>query len=339
MRAGALTLDGLPDPVPGPGQVTAEVLACGICGSDLHTLDHTDEFSAMSRTAATITELPAEVFDPSADVVMGHEFCARVIEVGQNVANTSVGDVVVSIPIVMDAAGVHPVGYSSIYPGAYSETIVLSDILCLKVPNGLAPHEAALTEPMAVGLHAVEMSRITPRHDAVVLGAGPVGLATIAALRLAGVETIVAADLSPTRRSLASTMGAGEVVDPREEPALEAWRRVAGRRDLVIFEAVGIPGMIDTATNAAPRGARVVVAGVCMQSDTIHPMAAVVRELNYQFVLGYDPEQFARTLRRISEGEIDVTPMITGTVSLDGVADAFDELRDPERHAKVLVVP
>ncbi len=337
MRAGALVLDGLADP--GPGQVTAEVLACGICGSDLHTLDHTDEFTAMSSTAATITEFPTEVFDPSTDVVMGHEFCARVVEVGENVGNTSVGDVVVSIPIVMDAAGIHPVGYSSAYPGGYSERIVLSDMLRLKVPNGLAPREAALTEPMAVGLHAVEMSRITARHDAVVLGAGPIGLATISALRLAGVETIVAADLSQRRRALASTMGASEVVDPREEPALEAWRRVAGRGELVIFEAVGIRGMIDTATSAAPRGAQVVVVGVCMQSDTIHPMAAVVRELNYQFVLGYDPDQFTRTLRRISEGEIDVTPMITATVDLRGVADAFEELRDPDRHAKVLVVP
>jgi 2-desacetyl-2-hydroxyethyl bacteriochlorophyllide A dehydrogenase len=339
MNDGRLSVDVLTEPEPGPGQVTAAVLACGICGSDLHTLDHTDEFAAMSATAATITEFPTEVFDPSAGVVMGHEFCARVLEVGDNVGNCKPDDVVVSIPIVMDAAGIHPVGYSSAYPGGYSEQIVLSDMLCMKVPNGLDPRHAALTEPMAVGLHAVEMSRVTPRHDAVVIGAGPVGLAIMAALRLAGVEIIVAADPSSARRDLATTMGASHVVDPGDESAVDAWRRVAGRHDLVVFEAVGIPGMIDSATNAAPRGSQIVVAGVCMQSDTFHPMAAVVRELNYQFVLGYDPEQFGRTLRRISEGEIDVRPMITGSVPLAGVADAFEDLRDPQRHAKILVIP
>ncbi len=339
MREGRLSVDEVPDPEPGAGQITAEVLACGICGSDLHTLDHVDEFASMSSTAAAITDLPTEVFDPAADVVMGHEFCARVLEVGENVGNCRPGDTVVSVPIVMDVDGIHPVGYSGVYPGGYSQRIVLSDMFCMKVPNGLSAAHASLTEPMAVGLHAVEMSRISPRHDAVVIGAGPVGLAIVGALRLAGVETIIAADFSPTRRNLAVTMGASEAVDPADEPALEAWRRVGGRHDLVIFEAVGIPGMIDCATNAAPRGAQVVVAGVCMQPDKFHPMAAVVRELNYQFVFGYDPEQFGRTLRRIAEGEFDVGPMITGTVALDGVPRAFEDLRDPEAHAKILVVP
>lgn len=339
MSSGRLSLDELVDPTPGPGQLIAEVLACGICGSDIHTLDHTDEFASMSAAVAAITDFPTEVLDPAADVVMGHEFCARVTELGDDTGACAPGDVVVSMPIVLDATGVHPVGYSSVYPGGYSERIVLSEGLCVKVPNGLDPRHAALTEPMAVGLHAVEMSRITPRHDAVVLGAGPVGLAIVAALRLAGTETIIAADPSPRRRGLATVMGASHVVDPGEEPALDAWRRVAGRHDLVVFEAVGIPGMIDTATNAAPRGSQVVVAGVCMQQDSFHPMAAVLRELDYQFVFGYDPGQFGRTLRRISEGEIDVGPMITGSVPLSGVADAFEDLRDPERHAKVLVVP
>ncbi|MGI9577420.1 MAG: zinc-binding dehydrogenase [Microthrixaceae bacterium] len=339
MREGRLVVDDFDAPEPAMGQVLAEVLACGICGSDLHTLDHTEEFAEMSSTAAAVADFPTETFDASADVVMGHEFCARILDVGENTANCSPDDVVVSIPIVMDAAGIHPVGYSAQYPGAYAEQVVLSDMLCMKVPNGLAPAEAALTEPMAVGLHAVEMSRITPRHGAVVVGCGPVGLAVIAALRLAGIETIVSADFSRTRRALASTMGATEVVDPAEEPAMEAWRRVGGSRDLVVFEAVGVPGMLDETTRAAPRGTQIVVAGVCMQADTFRPADAIARELNYQFVLGYDPEQFGRTLHRIADGEIDVTPMVTGRVGLGGVADAFEDLRDPDRHAKILVVP
>ena len=96
------------------------------------------------------------------DVVMGHEFCAEVIELGENVGNSRVGDIVVSMPIVFDPSGIHPIGYSNEYPGGYAEQLMLADLLTLKVPNGLDPRIAALTEPMAVGLHAVERSRVEP---------------------------------------------------------------------------------------------------------------------------------------------------------------------------------
>lgn len=345
MRGGELVLDDVADPPLHPGQVRAEVLACGICGSDLHALAHAEQLVEMSRIAgAEAGAMAPRVMDLDRDVVMGHEFSARVLEVGDNVGNCAAGDVVVSLPIVMDAGGIHAVGYSNDYPGGYGERLVLSDMLTMKVPNGLDPRHAALTEPMAVGLHAVEMSRLGaegagPRHAAVVLGCGPVGLAVIAALRATGVETIVAADLSPTRRALATVMGASEVVDPREEPAIEAWRRVDGRRPLVLFEAVGVPGMLDAAFIDAPRGSQVVVVGVCMEPDTVRPMIGVGKELNVQFVLGYDPVQFGTTLHRIAEGELDVTPMITGEVDLAGVPGAFEALADPDAHAKILVVP
>ena len=98
-------------------------------------------------------------------------------------------------------------------------------------------------------------------------------------------------------------------------------------------------GMLDRALVDAPRGSQILVVGVCMVPDTIRPMIAVGKELNLQFVLGYDPLQFQTTLRRIAEGELDVTPMVTGRVDLDGVAGAFTALGDPEAHAKILVVP
>lgn len=339
MRDGALSVDDVELPELQPGQVRAEVLACGICGSDLHALHHADAMVEMSELSSEPGGITPQMMDPSHDVVMGHEFTAKVLEVGDNVGNCAPGDVVVSLPIVMDSGGVHALGYSNKYPGGYGEQLILSDLLTMKVPNGLDAQLASLTEPMAVGLHAVEMSRVTPRHAAVVLGCGPVGLAVIAALRLAGVETIVAADFSPTRRALGATMGATEVVDPTGEGAVAAWRRVDGRKELVVFEAVGVAGMLDAAMVDAPRGSQILVVGVCMVADTVRPMIAVGKELNLQFVLGYDPLQFNRTLMRIAEGELDVSPMITGRVGLSAVPDAFTALGDPDAHAKILVVP
>jgi 2-desacetyl-2-hydroxyethyl bacteriochlorophyllide A dehydrogenase len=339
MRQGRLEVDEVDDPEPGPGQVLVRTLACGICGSDLHALAHADEMVAMSSASEPPPGMPGPVLmDPSRDVVMGHEFCAEVVAVGEN-AGHHVGDVVVSMPAVLDPAGLHPVGYSNTYPGGYGELMVLSDFLCMGVPNGLDPQVAALTEPLAVGVHAGARSRVTAGHAAVVLGCGPVGLAVIAALHRAGAGPIVAADLSPTRRRLAEQMGAHEVVDPREQPPVAAWRRIDGSKPLVIFEAVGIPGMIEDAIVAAPAGSQILVVGVCMQADTFRPMVAVAKELSLQFVLAYDPLEFADSLRLLAEGEVDLAAIVTGTVGIEGVPDAFRSLADPDAHAKVLVVP
>jgi threonine dehydrogenase-like Zn-dependent dehydrogenase len=340
MRGGELVVDDVAELAPQPGQAVARVLACGICGSDLHALRHADRMVEMStHSAAPDDPMTPTIMDPTRDVVMGHEFCCEILEVGENVGNSRPGDIVVSMPIVFDASGIHPIGYSNHYPGGYAEQLLVADVLTIKVPNGLSPRLASLTEPMAVGLHAVNKAGATERHGAVVLGCGPVGLAVIAALKLAGCQAIVAADFSARRRDLATAMGATEVVDPSEESAVAAWRRVDGRRSLVIFEAVGVPGMLDGAIVDAPRNARVCVVGVCMEPDTIRPMIAIGKELSFQFVLGYDPMEFGETLRRIAEGELDVEPLITGEVGLDGVADAFVDLGHPDDHAKILVIP
>jgi len=342
MRDWKLSVEEVPDPVPGPGQVLAKVLACGICGSDLHMLRHGAE---QLRLAAELAEsAPPEPFklialEPSAATVMGHEFCCEIVETAAGCDNLKVGDIVVSVPVAFDAEGLYAVGYSSRYPGGYAEAMVLNDITGIKVPAVLSPRLAALTEPFAVGVHAVAKSRIEPGDAAVVLGCGPVGLAVIGALRLKGIGPIVAADFSPTRRALAAGLGADEVVDPNETTAIAAWQRVDGIRPLVVFEAVGVPGMIDAAMRMAPRGSRVVVVGVCMQEDRIQPMAGIRGELSLQFVLGYEPDEFAQSLHAIADGTVDLAPIITGTVDLDGVPGAFADLARPDAHAKILVQP
>jgi threonine dehydrogenase-like Zn-dependent dehydrogenase len=217
--------------------------------------------------------------------------------------------------------------------------MLLSAPLLLEVPSGLPADHAAMTEPMAVGRHAVNRSGIQPGSAALVLGCGPVGLAVIASLRLQAIEPIVAAEFSPGRRALALRMGAHEVVDPLKEPGIAAWRRVDGRRPLVVFEAVGVPGLIDAAMRDAPANSRIVVVGVCMEPDTVQPAYGILKELSVQFVLGYDPNEFDATLRAIAEGQLDVAPLITGRVGLDGVPGAFDQLTRPDAHAKIVVEP
>jgi len=188
-------------------------------------------------------------------------------------------------------------------------------------------------------VHAVAKARLEPADAPLVIGCGPVGLAVIAALKLKGAEPIVAADFSPMRRALAARMGAHVVIDPAERPTVEAWREVAGMRPAVIFECVGVPGLLRQAMRDAPIGGRVVVAGVCMEDDVIKPMVGINKELSVQFVLGYTPDEFAQTLQEIAAGRIDVAPLVTGKVGVEGVAGAFDALAKPDAHAKILVEP
>jgi threonine dehydrogenase-like Zn-dependent dehydrogenase len=335
MRRGQLVVDTLPDPTPRDGEALVKTLACGICGSDLHALKHADKMVEAARETGAPFSL-----DVTRDVVMGHEFCAEVVDFGPNTSGPArPGQRVVSMPLLFRDGRIEGVGYSNEVPGGYGELMTLSAALVLPVPNGLATEHAALTEPMAVGVHAVAKARLEPADAPLVIGCGPVGLAVIAALKLTGAEPIVAADFSPLRRALAVRMGAHVVVDPAQRPTVEAWREVAGMRPAVIFECVGVPGLLRQAMRDAPIGGRVVVAGVCMEDDVIKPMVGINKELSVQFVLGYTPDEFAQTLQEIAAGRIDVAPLVTGKVGVEGVAGAFDALAKPDAHAKILVEP
>ncbi|MEY4248292.1 MAG: sorbitol dehydrogenase, partial [Actinomycetota bacterium] len=173
MRDWSLRVDDIPEPVMGGGQVLAKVLACGICGSDLHMLVHGEE---SRRLSAEMAEGQAPnpgspiMFEPHRDTVMGHEFCCEVLDVGPGVNNLKQGDIVVSFPVTFDEQGVHGIGFSNKYPGGYSERIVINEMMSIKVPNGLPAELAAMTEPLAVGVHAVEKSRIAQGDAAVIIG-------------------------------------------------------------------------------------------------------------------------------------------------------------------------
>lgn len=296
--------------------------------------------------------------DLNRDIVMGHEFCAEIVEHGPATRkHLKAGARVCSMPVLIRADGVQTVGYSNDNPGGYGEYMRLTEGLLLEVPNGLSTERAALTEPMAVGLHAVNMARLDNDDAPLVIGCGPVGLSVIAALRLKNIRPIVAADFSSRRRQLAEAMGADIVVNPADTSPYQSWRDVAvwtdqsrapqqppwargpALRPAVIFECVGVPGVIDQIMASAPQAARIVVVGVCMEKDAIEPMLGINKELNLQFVLGYNREEFTQTLHNIAEGLIPTDPLITGKVGIEGVAQAFADLASPEQHAKILVEP
>ncbi|MBS0283394.1 MAG: zinc-binding dehydrogenase [Proteobacteria bacterium] len=350
-RGPALVLDDMPEPTPGAGQVLARTLCCGICGSDLHAVHSMEKMVELGRR----TGEPA-LIDPAKDIVFGHEFCAEIIDHGPGTdRRLKPGTRVVTVPVIASPAGFETVGYSNLFPGGFAEAMVLTEQMLLPVPNGLSDVQAAMTEPFAVGEHAVAESDAGPDTVNLVVGCGPVGLAVIAALKARGLGPVIASDYSPARRKVAEAFGADIVIDPAAENPHARWSALGvphsrtersvlamtgrqGKR-AIVFECVGVPGVIQSLIEAVPVGAQILVVVVCMQTDAIEPFLCINKSLELKFVLGYTPEEFAATLHHIAEGTIDVLPAITSEVGLGGVADAFRALGDPEAQCKVVVRP
>jgi threonine dehydrogenase-like Zn-dependent dehydrogenase len=372
-QSAELEVVDLPEPVPARGQVRIEVLRCGICGSDLHARHGIDEWAEMAAKTGY------DRFGRSEEaIVFGHEFSGSVAEYGPGCGGKlSTGTPVVAVPLVRGAQGIDAVGLSAHAPGAYAEQMVVQESMMMAVPNGLPADVAALTEPMAVAWHAVRRGEVGKRDVAIVIGCGPVGLGVILCLKASGVRTVVASDFSAGRRALATACGADVVIDPAvgspydggakrghvtDAPA--AFELAVGTREKlgrlpvgwwhlwrlgeklggmpkrpVIFECVGVPGMISSIVDEAPLFSRVVVVGVCVGPDRFTPAMAINKEIDLRFVLAYTPLEYRDTLHMLAEGKLDPRPLITGTVGLDGVDAAFTALGDPEMHAKVLIDP
>jgi threonine dehydrogenase-like Zn-dependent dehydrogenase len=372
-RHAELKVVNLPEPTPARGQVRIEVTRCGICGSDLHARHGLDAWAEMA--AKTGYDHFGRSDQP---IVFGHEFSGSIAEYGAGCrAKLPTGTPVVAVPLLRNAHGVDAVGLSLHAPGAYAEQMVVQESMMVSVPNGLAPEVAALTEPMAVAWHAVRRGEVGKRDVAIVIGCGPVGLGVILCLKASGVKTVVASDFSAGRRALATACGADVVIDPAVGSPFEggdgrghittapaAFELAVGTREKlerlpvgwwhlwrlgeklgampkrpVVFECVGVPGMISSIVDDAPLFSRVVVVGVCVGPDRFTPAMAINKEIDLRFVLAYTPLEYRDTLHMLADGKLDPWPLVTGTVGLDGVDAAFTALGDPETHAKILIDP
>jgi threonine dehydrogenase-like Zn-dependent dehydrogenase len=370
-----LSVQDLPDPVPDRGQVLLQVERCGVCGSDLHARTGFDAWADMADQVGY--ERFGRVAHPvvlghefcGRVAAYGPRTKATVPE----------GTPVVALPMLRNRTpgAIDLTGLSRHAAGAYAEQVLVERSLMLPVPNGLDPEVATLTEPMAVARHAVLRGEVGRRQTAVVVGCGPVGLGVILTLKAQGVRTVVASDPSAGRRALATDCGADVVVDPTTESPwvpgsdrhlrtipdtlelavgtieklqrlpLGWWHlwRSADRAGLanpphpVVFECVGVPGILQDLMAGAPMFSRIVVVGVCVGEDRITPAMGINKEIDLRFVFGYTPLEFRDTLHALAEGEIDPRPLITATVGLDGVDAAFEALSSDPAHAKVLIDP
>jgi threonine dehydrogenase-like Zn-dependent dehydrogenase len=313
-------------------------LACGVCASDIHLQAHGERLAEWSRKYGGPFHM-----DTKRDIVMGHEFCGEIEGYGpETERKLPVGARVTSAPTLLHAGGFAVLGYDNEFPGGFGQRMVLSERLVREVPAALGSDAAALTEPLSVGFQYARIASPRSSDVPLVVGCGMIGLALVTALRHAGVAPIVASDFSERRRELARRAGAHEVVDPARESAMRAWRKASRSRKnatALVFECVGVPGVLGPILEEAPWAARVVVAGVCLEPDTLFTAAAHSKGLNVQFGGFPLQEDFDASLRALGDGKVDVEAWITGRAALDASLEAFEKAKDANAHARMIIHP
>jgi 2-desacetyl-2-hydroxyethyl bacteriochlorophyllide A dehydrogenase len=328
-----LSLETVSDPTPSEQEVVLKVAKCGICGTDIH------------RTEQNVITMKA-------GTIPGHEFSGEVVALGKGVTSLKIGDRVTALPYLgcnqcvyclrgspLFCAKSRNVG-NNLQQGAYAEYVVTGAPFTMKLPESLSLDDGALIEPLAVGLRGVLRAQLKPGQKVLVLGAGPIGLATAYWAKRAGAGKVAVQASSPRRKEMAHNMGADTFVLPEEgvPPAQSALAALGGAPD-VVFECVGAVGMIDQAVATVRNQGVVVVLGVCSHHDQWLPVVGLIKEIDLRFSVVYDVSEYQACIDAMSAGDITPRAMITETVDLDHMADMFEALRNRTNQCKVLVAP
>jgi (R,R)-butanediol dehydrogenase/meso-butanediol dehydrogenase/diacetyl reductase len=322
-----LAIEDLSDPAPGPGEVVIRVRCCGICGSDLHMTE--------DRT-----------FGPKPGTVLGHEFSGEVAAIGTGVHRLAIGDHVAVSPLrscgVCESCRAGQPAWCRemrLQGGGYAEYVAVTERQCFKLPASLLLQEGALVEPLAVAVHAVNLSGLTPGHRVLIVGGGPIGLAVAFWARRLGAASVGVVDLSSTREALAVKLGATAFLSGLPEEVTPKLGAALGGPPDIVFECVGRPGLIEQCVRyVRPRGT-VVVLGLCTEPDPWIPFVAIRREARVLFSAFFDVRDFELALDVLSSGATEPRALVTGTVVLAEMPSAFEALRRRTNECKVLVDP
>ena len=321
-----LALAELPDPEPDAGEVVVKVGRCGICGSDLH-----------------MTEDPAYGCKPGD--VLGHEFAGEVVATGRDVAGLRTGELVSVIPLRScghcescrkgEVAWCDQFGLQG---GGYAEYAVTRPNQCVKLPSGLTLADGAIIEPLAVALHGVNLSGLKQGDKVLVLGAGPIGLAVAFWARRMGAGQVAIQDIAEFQRERALGMGADAfVVDP-QDPVGSASQALGGKADIV-FECVGVPGLIAQAVQQVRNRGTILLLGLCTQPDTFNSFAMLSKEVRLVTSAFFTRQEYEAALTALEHGAIEPRLLVTDTIALDATPEIFEGLKKRSGQCKVLIAP
>lgn len=321
-----LAVMNLPDPTPGHGEVVVKVGRCGICGSDLH----------MTEDAA---------YGKGPGDVLGHEFAGEVVALGPGATGIAEGDLVSVIPLVScgqceSCQRGEPAWCKSfgLQGGGYAEYAVTRPNQCVKLPKSASLADGAIVEPLAVALHGVMQSGLRPGDRVLVLGAGPIGLAVAFWARRQGAAQVVVQDVVRHQEARALAMGAHAFVADPVDPVGAAERALDGKADIV-FECVGIPGLIAQAVEQVRNRGTILLLGLCTRPDTFNSFAMLSKEVRLVTSAFFTRGEYEAALDALDRGAAEPRALVTDTLKLDDVPVGFEALRKRTHQCKVLIAP
>ncbi len=333
---GTVHVGYIPDPIPAKGQAIVRTHSCGMCASDAHFLNAGQNVIDLSNQFGG----PYAGLDLTRPFVPGHEYVGELLDYGPSSARAvKPGRIVTSIPIMRAGSSHAVVGFSHDCPGGFGELMLLDENFMLEVPSGLDDDFAAMTEPLAVGLEHARRGNPTKDDVVLVVGCGAIGLGVIAGLKLMGIAPIIAADYLPERREIAIKMGADIAIDPREISPYQPIPDLGGKQANLVYENVGLPGLLRDIIQSIAFGARIVMGGYCMEQDSLFVFAAQNKRLTVHFAGGEEPQDMEMALRSIADGKIDVTPWLGARIGLGSVGQAIAEMSGPLAPVRTVVDP
>jgi len=321
-----LAVESVDDPRPAAGEVLIRVGRCGICGSDLH-----------------MTEEPA--FGIAPGTVLGHEFAGEILETGKDVSGLRKGDRVAVAPLrgcghCASCLAGEPAWCNKfmLQGGGYAELAVASAGQCRVLPRTTSLADGALVEPLAVALHGVALSGLTPGQRVLVMGAGPIGLGVAFWARRRGAAKVAVCDLADLQSDLAHTLGATSFVTVTDDAQARVKAALGGEPDIV-FECVGRPGAIAQALGYVRNRGTIVMLGLCTALDSFVPFAAVSKEARIFTSAFFTMGEYQAALDMLDGGQAPPQAMISDTVALADMPKAFEGLKKRTTQCKVMVEP
>ncbi|MDA8217546.1 MAG: zinc-binding dehydrogenase [Dehalococcoidales bacterium] len=313
-----IRVEDLPEPVLKEHDVKVRVVASAVCGTDVHSIEGKFPLTVPPR-------------------VLGHEFSGVVAEVGSAVKKVALGDRVAVEPgAVCNSCWFCRNGMEHLClaremsPGAFSEYAVVPERLLWKIPDSLSLEAAALAEPVACAVHAIDLAQLRSGSAVAIIGGGGIGLSLMQLSQHSGAAITIVSEPDAGRRELAKKLGADVVIDPRKEDPVEAVRKATGGLGAdVVFEAVGLPATSEQSVQLAAKGAHVVLVGVNPPGAEIRlqPYDLFARELTISAVY-MRPYTFGRALRWLAK--LDMTAILGPEFRLEKTLDAIHALRDKE---------
>jgi 2-desacetyl-2-hydroxyethyl bacteriochlorophyllide A dehydrogenase len=322
--------------VPGRGQALVRTHRCGLCASDAHFLQAGQNIIDLSRQHGG----PYAGLELARPFVPGHEFVGEVLDYGPDSKRTvKPGSRVTSVPIMRQQGAHAVIGYSHDCPGGFGEYMLLDEEIMIEVPGDLDDDLAAMIEPLAVGLEHARAGRPGREDAALVIGCGAIGLGVVAGLKLMGIAPIVAADFHEARRRQALAIGAHITIDPRQISPYDPLPDFGNRSVNLIYECVGLPGLLQQIIQSVGFGARIVMGGYCMAAEQLFVFAAQNKRLNIQFAGGEEPQDMDLAMRAIADGRIDVKPWLGQGIGVSGVALALATMSNPDAPVRTIIDP